>query len=72
MGVLCPTAGEALTRPSVNEVSRRGLLELAMAAGARGCGAWLVPKKHHARFGIVVFEKTPQDPNISKIIIFFK
>ena len=41
-----------------------------MAARARGCGVWLVPKKHNARLGIVVFEKSSQDPNNSKIIIF--
>ena len=32
-GVLWHTADLALTRPSVNEVKRRCLLELAMAAG---------------------------------------
>ena len=31
------TAEGALTRPSVNELNRRRLLELAMAAGMREC-----------------------------------
>ena len=57
MGVRWRTADGALTRLSVNEVSRRRLLELAMAAEVWECVAWLVPKKHHARLGIVVFEK---------------
>ena len=51
------TANGAMTRLSVNEVSRRHLLELAMAAWVMECGTWLAPKKHHARLGIVVFEK---------------
>ena len=68
-GVRWRTADGAMTRLSVNKVSKRRLMELAIAAGSRGRGARLVPKKHHARLGIVVFEKTSQDPNSS--IIFF-
>ena len=41
------TAEGALTRPSVNEVSRRHLLELAMAAEVRECiGARLLEYWH--------------------------
>ena len=42
-GVRWRTADGAMTRLSVNEVSRRRLLELAMAAGVMECvGAWLM------------------------------
>ena len=57
MGVRWRTADGAMTKLSVNDVRRRRLLELAMAAGVMECGTWLAPKKHHARLGIVVFEK---------------
>ena len=36
-GVRWCTAGGAMTQVGVNEVSRRRLLELAMAAGVMGC-----------------------------------
>ena len=47
MGVRMRTADEAITRLSVNEVSRRRLLELAMVAGVMECvGARLMELWH--------------------------
>ena len=48
MGVRWRTADGAIGQLSVNEVSRRGLLELAMTAGVGECvGARLMELRHY-------------------------
>ena len=51
-GVLWHTADIAVTRPSVNEVKRRYLLELAMATGGRECFGALRLEYRHVEFSI--------------------
>ena len=63
------TLDGAMKSPSVKELSRRRHLEPAMATGMRECvGARLMPEKHLARLGVVVFEQL-HTPAISNFFL---